>query len=66
MTERNMFAICVGHVDSETKNEACDGKHQLVYLSHEALLTIMTRRDLTEYSLPAELGCISGGRGTLC
>jgi len=45
MTERNMRAVYVGDVDSETENEVCSGKYQLVYLSPEALLTNMMWRD---------------------
>jgi superfamily II DNA helicase RecQ len=48
MTERNMRTIYVGDVDSETENEVCDGKYQLVYLSPEALLTNMTWRDMLQ------------------
>ena len=43
-----MRAIYVGDVDSETENEVCDGKYQLVYLSPEALLTNMTWRDMLQ------------------
>jgi len=48
MTERNMRAVYVGDVDSETKNEVCSGKYQLVYLSPEALLTNVTWRDMLQ------------------
>ena len=48
MTEKNVRAIYVGDVDSETEDQVCDGKYQLVYLSPEALLTNMTWRDMLQ------------------
>jgi len=43
-----MRAVYVGDVDSETENEVCSGKYQLVYLSAEALLTNVTWRDMLQ------------------
>ncbi len=50
MTRRDVKAVYVGEVqeDGDTYLEICEGKHQLLFMSPEALLTDMKWRDMLQ------------------